>query len=242
MFRLKEMLQLQKLVDKASIWLFMLALPLVLIVANVNWAFNSLSLYKYGFNKYQVPAYTGISLQDLVNASEQMVRFFNSQEGFPEISVAKNGQASRLFNEREILHLEDVRSLLHRFAAVQKAALVYVAVYTGLALWLSRGLALRSLLGAVVKSGVGTTATLALLGIASLVGFDQLFLQFHLISFSNDLWRLDPWRDYLLMMFPQGFWFDATILVGLATCLEALALAGGAGALTMVLKSRRVDA
>ena len=44
-------------------------------------------------------------------------------------------------------------------------------------------------------------------------------------------WQLDPRRDYLLIMFPQGFFFWATIFIAMATVLEALLLAGVAAAL-----------
>ena len=63
-----------------------------------------------------------------------------------------------------------------------------------------------------------------LAGVGSLVGFDRLFLAFHLISFANDLWQLDPTRDYLLAMFPEAFFFDATMLIALAASVQALLL------------------
>ena len=80
-------------------------------------------------------------------------------------------------------------------------------------------------LNRLLRWGGGVTLGLvALVGLGSLVGFDRLFLAFHLISFSNDLWQLDPRRDYLIAMFPQGFFFDATMLIALAVILEAVAL------------------
>ena len=69
-----------------------------------------------------------------------------------------------------------------------------------------------------------TLGLVALVGLGSLVGFDRLFLAFHLVSFSNDLWQLDPRRDYLIAMFPQGFFFDATMLIALAVVVEAAVL------------------
>ena len=63
-----------------------------------------------------------------------------------------------------------------------------------------------------------------LVGLGTLVGFDRLFLAFHLISFSNDLWQLDPRRDYLIAMFPQGFFLDATLLIALAIIVQSTAL------------------
>jgi len=56
--------------------------------------------------------------------------------------------------------------------------------------------------------------------------FDQFFLQFHLLSFANDFWMLNPATDYLIMLFPQGFWFDATLVCALGTAAGAIILGG----------------
>ena len=67
-----------------------------------------------------------------------------------------------------------------------------------------------------------TVALLAFFGLLSVAAFDALFLLFHQVSFANDFWKLDPRTDYLVLLFPQGFWFDATMWAALR------ALAGGA--------------
>jgi len=65
------------------------------------------------------------------------------------------------------------------------------------------------LMGGAATLGVG-----GLVAIGSLIGgFDRLFLLFHEISFTNDFWQLNPSRDALIAMFPQGFFFDATLLI-----------------------------
>ena len=38
---------------------------------------------------------------------------------------------------------------------------------------------------------------------------------------------LDPRRDFLVVMFPEQFWLEATLLVAFATVTQALLLAGG---------------
>ena len=73
---------------------------------------------------------------------------------------------------------------------------------------------LKKLLYAVSRGGILTLIIFGSLAIASVVGFDKLFIYFHQISFNNDLWILDPRTDYLIAMFPQGFFFDTTMLIG----------------------------
>jgi integral membrane protein (TIGR01906 family) len=80
----------------------------------------------------------------------------------------------------------------------------------------------------MVGSGITLALTLAL-GLGAFLNFNQLFLQFHLISFANEFWLLDPTKDYLIMLFPQGFWYDAALFCGGITTGLAVILGGVAG-------------
>ncbi len=46
------------------------------------------------------------------------------------------------------------------------------------------------------------------LGIGSLLDFENLFLGFHLIAFSNEFWSAE---GYMLLLTPGGFWYDMFI-------------------------------
>jgi len=74
----------------------------------------------------------------------------------------------------------------------------------------------------------------AFVGIWALIDFEGLFLTFHLTSFSNDLWMLDPSKDYLIMMFPERFFFDAALFLVGSTAVEALILGGGTWAYRLI--------
>ena len=78
-------------------------------------------------------------------------------------------------------------------------------------------------------------------GLASIASFEQLFLLFHQLSFANDLWILNPYTDYLLILFPGGFWFDATMRVALTSVLGAVLLLSAGVAVLSCLRwqSRR---
>ena len=93
------------------------------------------------------------------------------------------------------------------------------------AAWLLRREAVALAVRLLSYGGLVTLGLAALVGIGSLVGFDRLFLAFHIVSFSNDLWQLDPRRHMLLAMFPEGFFFDATMLIALLTVVAAWLLA-----------------
>ncbi|MBI4187571.1 MAG: TIGR01906 family membrane protein [Chloroflexi bacterium] len=225
-----------KTVDALMRWLFILCFPVLLLSASIGWAANSLWLYEHGFSKYDVSQTTGLAEAELEKAARSLISYFNSDEDYISVTVIKDGQPFELFNQREIVHLKDVKGLIWLDYRLFLWTLAYTLAYAGLFLfWRKdrRGLA-RSMVGG---SGL-TLALMAALGLGTLFGFDQLFLQFHLISFANELWLLDPAKDYLIMLVPGGFWYDATLFVVLATTGLAVVLSGVSGGCLWATKRR----
>lgn len=206
-------------------WLFVLCLPLLLLSASIAAAINCPALYQYGFKKYQVSQTTGIAETELEKAATGLIRYFNSDEEHISLTMIKDGKSFTLFNQREVAHLKDVKALFWLDYRVLFGTLTYALAYLGLSLWRKDG---RRLARGVVWGSGFTLALMLALGLGALFNFDQLFLQLHLLSFTNELWQLDPTKDYLIMLVPRGFWYDATLFIALATAVGALIL-GGAG-------------
>ncbi len=75
-------------------------------------------------------------------------------------------------------------------------------------------------------------ALIVLVAVLSLLDFDALWTRFHQIAFRNDLWLLDPSTDYLIMLFPEPFWFAATIRMATSVAVQtALVVLVGLGLL-----------
>lgn len=208
----------------AAKWLFVLCLPLLLISAGLAGAFNSLWLYKFGFDKYEISQKTGIAEVELEKAAQGLISYFNSDEEDISVSVIKDGQTFTLFNEREVAHLRDVKELVRLDYRVLVASLLYALVFTGLSLFRWRNW--RQMARGAMWGGSLTLALMAVLRVVTLFNFDQFFRQFHLLSFTNDLWLLDPSKDYLLMLFPGGFWYDATQFIALGVGTAAVLITG----------------
>jgi len=213
----------------AAQWLFILCLPVLLLTASIGGAVNSLWLYKHGFHQYNISQATGLADAELENAAKGLIGYFNSDEEYISLTVVKDDQSFELFNQREIIHLKDVKGLIWLDYWVLLGTLLCALGYAGVSLfWRKRRYWRRLAWGAIGGGGV-TLALMLALGLGTLLGFEQLFLQFHLISFANDFWLLDPSKDYLIMLFPQGFWYDATLFCALATVVGAVILGGVAG-------------
>jgi integral membrane protein (TIGR01906 family) len=202
--------------------LFILGLPVLLFTASVSAAANCVWLYDYGFHKYDIPAVTGIEYPELHKAANGIIHYWNSGDKEIDITVIKNGQPFTLFNEREIGHMVDVKALFRLAYKFLLGTVIYALVFLALALWVWKD---KKLLGVGLMWGSGFSIMLiVMLGVAALIDFNWLFTQFHLLSFTNDLWLLDPSTDYLIMLFPEGFWSDAVFVIFGLMVILALAI------------------
>ncbi len=204
---------------------FILAIPLALIGTNVRFLANDKHVYDYAFDHYNAPARTGISRAELERGAAELRSYFNNDQQFISVQVMQGNREISLFNDRETQHLHDVKSVFGFVNHLEEIALVYIMAYViGVFIWARerplRKLAVHTLTGALL-----TIAVVGSLAVVAVTGFDQAFEQFHHIAFSNNLWQLDPATDHLIQMFPEGFWFDVTMALGILTIVEAAILA-----------------
>ena len=190
-------------------------------------AVNSFWLYEYSFEKYNVSQTTGLTDVELEKAATGLISYFNSDQEYISLTVIKDGKPFVLFNQREVFHLKDVKGLFRLNYWVLLGTLIYTLAYAGVSLWRKDW---RQLAWGLVGGGGLTLVLMLALGLGTLFNFDRLFLQLHLISFTNELWMLDPSKDYLIMLFPHGFWYDATLFCAVATGIRAVILCGVGGA------------
>ena len=209
---------MKNFLSKLAKIIFAISIAAVILSGVLMMAFNSRALYLHGFEKYRVGTTTGLDQAELDKVASDLISYFNSNEEYINLSVTRDGQTFQLFNEREILHLKDVKSLFWLGYRVLGTGLVYIL---GFSLWaaLSRPRKWPALAGGVFYGSSFLLAVIAALGIVSAINWNWLFYQFHYLSFANDFWLLDPTTDYLIMLTPGGFWLDAFLY-----CVTAAAL------------------
>jgi integral membrane protein (TIGR01906 family) len=219
-------------------WLFILCLPVLLLTASIGWIVNSLWLYKYDFEKYNISQATGLADSELEKAADGLISYFNSDEEYISLTVVKDGEPFELFNQREVIHLKDVKGLIWLDYWVLLGTLVYVLAYAGICLFWRKGRYRRRLAWGVVGGGGITLALMLALGLVTLFGFSQLFWQLHIIGFSNEFWLLDPTQDYLKMLFPDGYFYDVFLFGALGIAGVAIILGGVAGGYLLSTRKR----
>ncbi len=224
---------LNKIAPKPLGWLalavLLISIPALIISGTVSIYAHSAGLYSYGFTKYNISVATGISSVQLDGVARNMVDYFSGKIHSPQMTVETWGKSRLLYNQKELIHLEDVRHIISVFKILQIAAILSF-VASGAAVFTLLGV--RRLLRGILAGSVVALAIMILLVTWSLIDFNSLFYLFHIMSFSNDLWLLDPSKDYLIMMFPESFFYDAAIMVTATIMAEAIML----GIATLVIE------
>jgi integral membrane protein (TIGR01906 family) len=127
-----------------------------------------------------------------------------------------------LLDAAERSHMQDVGGLVRTLALLDLGSLVVLGA-SALALRSERRRRGRLLL---LAGGVIGCAAL-LVGIVFAVGFDAAFLAFHRLFFREGTFLFPPGSN-LIRLFPEGFWFEASLAAG-ATILISATLAALVG-------------
>jgi integral membrane protein (TIGR01906 family) len=212
-------------------WLVTLLLPIALVMAAVRLLITPTFLIfeyntpgfpadPYGFTKADRLHWSKIAVEYLLNDADISfladLRFPEGQQAPPE-SCQYMTDCTRLYNDRELKHMEDVK-------AVVKVALNvwYASLGLLLLLWFIAG---QAHWGQAYRQGLqrgGWLTVFLLLGIILfvLLSFNVLFVAFHNIFFQAGTWQF-LFSDTLIRLFPERFWRDTFIAIGI--------LSGGAG-------------
>ena len=241
MFTDNKITQIGKVLAAA---LFVLFVPLFLIAVNVRWVINAPALYSYAFDNYerQIRRYLDVDRDEYISGGRQIRDYFNNGEEFLSMDITiRSTRYPNIFNETEGIHMFDVKRLVRGVYRLSEIAGAYLLGFVLVGFYIWRREFLARLGRTVLLSGAATLGLGLLVGIGSLAGgFDRMFLLFHEISFTNDFWQLNPSRDALIAMFPQGFFFDATILIVGSIVVQAALLVAVPIALNRLYRPKRL--
>jgi integral membrane protein (TIGR01906 family) len=202
---------------------FIVAVVLGLISINLRSLVLDRDFMLQGFLQNEVALTTGLDQPQLERIADAFVAYFQAPPGQIQMDVVAAGQHRLLFNDREVAHMEDVQRLIQFFLNLLPIVAVVVVIRLLQTVVVEHGVAS---LGRDLVFSVGLMVAIVLfVAIASAIDFDDLWTRFHEVAFRNDLWQLDPTRDYLIMLFPEPFWYAATVRLALGIALQSLVLA-----------------
>jgi integral membrane protein (TIGR01906 family) len=217
--------------------LFVVAVPTFLIIGSVLEVASDRDWMEQEFASYDIGRVTGLDQTQLRTVADTFIEYLRNPAASLDLTVTLGGTQRPLFNQREIDHMKDVQQIFTLIRRLRMAAGSVLLILPLIGIYLAGGAFLPRLGLLLAAGGILTVVLLGLAGLLSLVDFTQAFITFHELAFSNDLWMLDPRTDYLVMLFPEGFWFDATIRIAITSAIEGV-IATGLGIALMVLERR----
>ena len=161
-----------------------------------------------GFTDEQLRAVTDSVLHDLVL-------------GPPDFLASLPGETTPVLKPNERAHMRDVRGVFMGFYSVAFAAALVLAV----AFLLTRGRPARARLWRrLARTGTVIAVVTVVGGGIGVLVFDQAFAMFHEIFFPGGNWQFDPRNDRLVQLFPDRFWSETTVAVGITVVALSLGL------------------
>jgi integral membrane protein (TIGR01906 family) len=193
--------------------------PVLLVLGSIRLLLTETYL-KLEYNKPDFPADTyGFTLQDRLYFAPYAVQYLLNGADISYIGNLTFSDGTPLYNERELEHMIDVKTVIQGAMWALIGAAVVFAVTTS---WL-----LRSVEGRWMwRNGLIGGATLLLIVFAGvivylLLDWDNFFDSFHNLFFAQGTWTFS-FSDTLIRLFPIHFWQDAAITVGVVSAVGAI--------------------
>jgi integral membrane protein (TIGR01906 family) len=183
-----------------------LIIPLIILLTN----FSLLAFNEHYYEKQYVKngIYNKIPKEQVDEATTQLINY---------LEWGKELQGD-YFNQKEKLHLQDVRNIVKTLMIALCISIVAAAILAIL-LFIKN----RRMLGISLIAGGSLTILLIIIFFLLLTNFDYTFIKFHGILFTNNLWMLNPATDRLIVMFPENFFYDITQDIVVRSMFTALA-------------------
>ncbi len=142
----------------------------------------------------------------------------STEEGVDLLREARLSNGEPAFNAREVAHMQDVRTAVSRAYQFQIIALVAIAILAVLGALLRTTRALIPV--ALARGAVLTVVLAAAAGILAFASYNAFETTFHGLFFEGDTWRFEE-ADTLRRLYPDRFWLDVAVAIGVAAVLQA---------------------
>lgn len=180
----------------------------------------------------------GMSQEDLMKSTDALLDYLQGKKDNIKVEAMMNGHNVEVFNERETLHMADVKELLDNAVKARDILLWGGAAILAAVIASAKREKFSVLKDAYKYSVAAIGAFIAVLGCWAAVDFYDFWVDFHYLFFDNTLFFLDPNTSIMINMFPENFFFDLVFRI-IVIVIIIIAAIGGSIHWLSVLKRRR---
>lgn len=175
--------------------------------------YSDFGVYQKEYEKYDVLSELDMTMEDTMYVTHEMMAYLRGDRETLSVVTTVEGKEQDFFNDRDRFHMGEVRDIFIGGLNIRIGACI--AAVLCLIFLLATRADIRKIIPRSYHAALGiSAAAAALIGIAAVIDFNALFVQFHHIFFDNDLWLFDPATDYMIRMLPEGLFYDFVIRIG----------------------------
>jgi integral membrane protein (TIGR01906 family) len=208
---------------KVLTWVVAILVPLVLILTSVRLLLTPAFVQL----EYRTPNFPpdpyGFTQEDRLFWSRIALDYLLNDEGISFLEELQFEDGTPVYNSRELQHMVDVKNVLGSVLIVWYTSLAGIFL---LGVWAYWGGWWEEYRVGLQKGGWITVVLIAVTLVAVLIAFSVFFVFFHEVFFDPGTW-IFRFSDTLIRLFPERFWRDTFIAIGLISIAAGLALALG---------------
>ena len=173
----------------------------IYVPATADWVMLAL------MEHYAPPEDTRLPAEEYAPVVEMITGYLHGGNHAFQHIFTVDGTEYAAFNTKEQHHMADVQDLfrLCRFVAWLGWGIV---IFGGLSA--RRKLAWRTFR----RTLIAVLAAVTIVIVLACIDFDSLFVLFHKVAFTNDLWLLNPQTDLLIRLMPIEFFVSYAAIIG----------------------------
>lgn len=194
-------------------------LPILLVLFSVR-VVMSHTFLEFEYNRPDFPPDVyGFTREDRLHYAPFAVDYLLNDAGIEYLAQLQFPNGTSLYSPRELRHMEDVKVVTRAAYFVLTIGGAFYLVSVAVLLWKPR--TRHDLASALFTGGVLTFGLIIAVILGAVFAWDTFFTAFHELFFADGTW-IFLYSDTLIRLFPERFWFDAALTIGIITIGGAL--------------------
>lgn len=201
---------------------------IALLLSSVQSVVFDHSFYIDLYQRIHLSQTTGVSDPDLRKAIFLMTDYVEGKTDSLQDTIVRDGQSVPVFNEKEIRHMKDVRTLYRRAMGVMVFSWAAALIAAVLVLKKKKLAGLSDLFSGFAAALASLIVLLIILACWGMDDFNGFWFWFHTIVFpGNSDWLLNPATDFMIVICPEQMFSSMILVIALrllAACLVPAAV------------------
>ncbi|MBQ1288989.1 MAG: TIGR01906 family membrane protein [Erysipelotrichaceae bacterium] len=168
------------------------------------------NFYAKIYKQENTAASIGVTDETLVDMTNILLDYLKDKRDNIDGTAVVKGVEREIYDQREKLHMVDVKALYKNALLIRGACLIGAAVLFAVVWFQNKKESFTLYRKGYVRALCVFAGIFAALGLYAFIDFDRFWTDFHLLLFDNDLWLLDPATEIMINMVPSAF-FSALV-------------------------------